>query len=212
MQLIVFTGLPGTGKSSLAEAVGRRLGVPFFAKDWIEATLRRCGMGDDEASTRSSGYVSYELLTTLAARQLATGQSVILDSVASFERIRSQWRGLAERYGAEWRVVECICTDEALHRERLTGRQRGIPGWHELDWSQVERVKDYFEPWDEDRLVVDTAKTLARSLSGMPPRHRSLAEFQTTTCRPRRRRRFERGRTLDALSRASSRARSAAPR
>lgn len=37
MQFIVFTGLPGTGKSSLAEAVGRQLGIPVFAKDWLEA-------------------------------------------------------------------------------------------------------------------------------------------------------------------------------
>jgi predicted kinase len=163
----VFTGLPGSGKSCLAEAVAHRLGVPVFAKDWLEATLRRCGLGEDEGSTRSSGYVSYELLTTLAERQLATGQSVILDSVASFERIRSQWRGLAERYGAEWRVVEVICTDEALHRERLTGRERGIPGWHELDWSEVERVKAYYEPWEDDRLIVDTARPLAENVAAV---------------------------------------------
>jgi predicted kinase len=167
MQFIVFAGLPGTGKSSLAEAVGRRLGVPVFAKDWLEATLRRCGLAESDGCTRSSGYASYELLTTLAERQLAMGQSVILDSVASFERIRSQWRTLAERYGAQWRVVECTCTDEALHRERLTGRERGIPGWHELDWSEVERVRDYYEPWDEDRLMVDTAETIAENVAAV---------------------------------------------
>jgi hypothetical protein len=43
MQRIPFAGLPGTGKSSVAEAVGRQPGIPVFAKDWIEATLRRCG-------------------------------------------------------------------------------------------------------------------------------------------------------------------------
>jgi len=33
MKLIVFSGLPGTGKSSLEEVVGRDLGIPVFAKD-----------------------------------------------------------------------------------------------------------------------------------------------------------------------------------
>jgi SpoVK/Ycf46/Vps4 family AAA+-type ATPase len=41
MQFIIFTGLPGTGKTSIAEAVARELGIPVFAKDWPEATLLR---------------------------------------------------------------------------------------------------------------------------------------------------------------------------
>ena len=57
MQLIVFTGLPGTGKSELAEAAGRELSIPVFAKDWLEATLKRHG-------ARDIGYLGYELLTT----------------------------------------------------------------------------------------------------------------------------------------------------
>ena len=97
IQLIVFTGLPGTGKSSLAEAVGRELGIPVFAKDWLEATLRRSGF----EPTKNIGYAGYELLTTLAQRQLQLGQSVILDSVASIETVRTRWRELAATYQAE---------------------------------------------------------------------------------------------------------------
>jgi hypothetical protein len=39
VQLIIFTGLPGSGKSSIAEAAARELGLPVFAKDWLEATF-----------------------------------------------------------------------------------------------------------------------------------------------------------------------------
>lgn len=42
LKLIIFSGLPGTGKSTLAENVGRQLSIPVFAKDWLEATLVRC--------------------------------------------------------------------------------------------------------------------------------------------------------------------------
>ncbi len=164
MRLIIFTGLPGTGKSSLAEAVGRQLGIPVFAKDWLEATLIRCGLGQDEVNTQALGYAGYELLTTLALRQLTFGQSAILDSVASVERIREQWRGLAAEYGAGWHVLECICSDESLQRRRLEKRERGIPGWYELTWAEVERVRGYYEPWKENRLVVDTVKPLAENI------------------------------------------------
>ena len=160
-QLIVFTGLPGTGKTSLSEAVGRELGIPVFAKDWLEATLRRSGLGP----SKDVGYAGYELLTTLAQRQLQLGQSVILDSVASIEAVRTRWRELATTYRARWRVIECVCSDEAAHRARLAVRERGIPGWYELTWKEVERVKNYFTAWQDERLIIDAANPLSDNIA-----------------------------------------------
>lgn len=98
MQIVVFSGLPGTGKSSLADVVGRELNVPVFASDWLQATLKRSQLGD--VAEKRIGFVGYELLTTLAERQLMLGQSAILDSVASIEAVRRQWQTLAHNYGA----------------------------------------------------------------------------------------------------------------
>ena len=163
MQLIVFTGLPGTGKSSIAEAVGCELGIPVIAKDWLEAVLRRCDLHPADES-RGLGYAGYELLTILAERQLRLGQSVILDSVASTNPIRAEWRSLAQMHRAAWRVVECICSDEAIHRDRLGVRQRRIPGWHELDWSEVERVRAYYAAWQEERLILDAVNPVTENI------------------------------------------------
>ena len=164
MQFIVFTGLPGTGKSSIAEAVARELGIPVFAKDWLEATLIRCELKPAEDGP-PLGSAGYQLLTTLAERQLRLGQSVILDSVASTLSIRAEWRTLAQTYHAEWHVIECICSDEAAQRERMKVRRRHIPGWHELDWSEVERVRAYYAPWDEKRLILDAGNLLEENIA-----------------------------------------------
>lgn len=163
MKLIIFSGLPGTGKSTLAEAVGKDLCIPVFAKDWLEATLLRSGLRPT-VEEKSLGFAGYELLTTLAQRQLMLGQSVILDSVATSQSIRSEWRQLSDQYQADWRVIECICSDESIHRARLKKRKRNIPGWHELEWSEVERVKHYYIPWEGERLVLDMTNSFTKNL------------------------------------------------
>lgn len=164
MKLILFSGLPGTGKSSLAEAVGRELGIPVYAKDWLEATLVSSGLISDNRHP-SLGFTGYELLTLLAERQLKLSQSVILDCVASTESIRSRWRELAYQYKASWLVLECICADESLHRERLAKRERNISGWYEIEWADVERVRAYYVPWDMPRLVLDSANSFEQNFT-----------------------------------------------
>lgn len=164
MQLIVFTGLPGNGKSRLAEAVARELKIPVFSKDWLEATLRRCELQATDPS-KSLGLAGYELLTTLVERQLMLGQSAILDSVASFESVRQQWRDLASTYNAAWYVIECVWSDQAAHRTQLTQRKRNISGWHELEWAEVERVKSYYAPWHQERLVLDAVNPLTQNIA-----------------------------------------------
>lgn len=164
MNLIIFSGLPGTGKSTLAETMGRDLGIPVFAKDWLEAALLRSGL-KSVTDVKSLGFAGYELLTALAERQFLLGQSVILDSVAGTKSIRDTWRQLSERYSVNRHVIECICSDEALHRARLKDRRRNIPGWHELEWSEVERVKQYYLPWEGERLVLDMVQAFDQNLS-----------------------------------------------
>lgn len=164
MKLIVFSGLPGTGKSTLAEALAKDLAIPVFAKDWLEATRLRSEL-QPANEEKPLGFAGYELLTMLAERQLMLRQSVILDSVAASRSIRCAWSQLAENYKADYRVIECVCSNETLHRSLLKGRQRNIPGWHELEWSDVERVKGYYSAWEEQRLVLDMVQSLNENLS-----------------------------------------------
>ena len=153
--IVVVAGLPGTGKSTIAEALGRAIGVPVFAKDWLDATLR-CSLGTANGHERI-GFLGYELLTVLARRQMALGQSVILDSVVGPTAVRDQWRALAAEYGAAWLVIECVCSDETAHRERLASRRRGLPDGYEVTWQAFLKVKARYTPWSEEVLVLDAA-------------------------------------------------------
>jgi hypothetical protein len=46
----------------------------------------------------------------------------------------------------------------------VTGRRRGIPGWHEIDWDHVERMRQEFPPPGSPTLTVDAVEPLARNL------------------------------------------------
>ena len=149
---IVFGGLPGVGKSTLSEAVGRALRTPVFAIDWLMGALTPFGGHhfDDRWG------IGLEQLTTLAMRQLAAGQSVILDSPMEEPALRDRWRSLAARAGAAYLPILCVCPDADEHRRRLEGRHRGIPGWHNAgNWDTVATRLARFPPWDE-AMVVDT--------------------------------------------------------
>ena len=62
-----MTGLPATGKSAIADAVGRALPAPVFSVDPLEATLHRAGI----TRAQRSGYAAYDLAAMLARRSFA---------------------------------------------------------------------------------------------------------------------------------------------
>jgi predicted kinase len=161
--ILVFSGLPGTGKTTLAEYAARRLQAPVFSIDVLEAALRRSGIGAD----RGSHHAAYELLSTLAEGQLRLGQPACIDAVIGLESTREAWRALADQYDAALKCIECVCSDPKLHRERIESRQRGIPGWYELFWSDVQRSRASFQPWRRERLVLDAALPLKGNLGDL---------------------------------------------
>ncbi len=87
-------------------------------------------------------------------RQLALGQSAIVDDVI-VDNQAMLWHEIASQFSARLFFVECICSDAAVHRARIEGRTRGIPGWHEVGWTHVERMRAEMPRLTADRLTVD---------------------------------------------------------
>ena len=162
----MFTGLPGTGKSTLADETARTLGVPAFSGDWLLGALRPAAGALANLDRADYLRLYRSLLTSLVHRQLLLGQSALVDCVVDDEAVAG-WRSLAGDFGATVAVVECVCSDESLHRRRVEGRVRGIPGWHEIDWAHVERMRAETRPLTVQRLVVDAVEPLAGNLAAV---------------------------------------------
>jgi predicted kinase len=154
--LVVMSGLPGTGKSTIADALGHELGAPVLSVDPIEAAIWRCGI----PPSFETGVAAYEVAAVLAEHQLSLGLTAIVDSVSSVEVARDMWRQAAARAGAQLRGLEVVCSDEHAHRERLAGRRRHLEDFPEPSWDEVQQRRAEWEPWTDDRLVIDTVRAL----------------------------------------------------
>ncbi|MET9768791.1 ATP-binding protein [Streptomyces sp. NPDC006415] len=159
--LIAMAGLPGAGKSSVAEELGRKSAAPVVSVDPIEAAMRRAGV----ARSQPTGLAAYAVAEAVADGVLALGQTVIIDAVNAAEEARAQWRSLASRRGVPVVFIEVVCSDPVVHRRRFEGRSRGIEGFDEPTWEAVERRREEFAAWADDRLVLDSMIDLTRNVS-----------------------------------------------
>jgi predicted kinase len=146
--LYIFSGLPGTGKTTLARLLARHMGAVYLRIDTVEQGLRDlCGV-----KVEGEGYrLSYRV----AADNLNLGHSVVADSCNPIELTRREWRRVAAGAAAAAVDIEVICSDGAEHRRRVEARKTDVPGLALPDWAAIEARE--FHPWTTGRIVVDTA-------------------------------------------------------
>lgn len=125
--LIVVTGRPAAGKTTLANRLGRALSLPVFSKDRLKEVLfDQLGWQDREWS-KKLGAASAELLYECAAVQLEAGRSLILENAFHPEWATPKLLDLKHRYQTGTLEILCHCEAEVLFtrfRERATSGTR----------------------------------------------------------------------------------------
>lgn len=173
-RLIVFAGLPGCGKTSLARSVADRLAVTFLRIDTFESAVVSTLQ---PIENNPVGYVAAEWV---AEDQLRSGRSVVVDAVNDVQIARRGWLGLSDRTGAELHFVEVICSDPLEHRRRVESRTADWPGRGVPTWNQVQSQSQHWEPFRQPRTLIDNMgdpqQQIERILSvmGAPDRPGSL--------------------------------------
>ena len=146
--LIVLSGLPGTGKTTIARALARELAAVYLRIDSIEQALRDGGL--------RVGGEGYSVARAVAEDNLRLGRTVIADCVNPWPLTRSAWHDVAERAGVVAIDVELVCSDADEHRRRVEGRTADIDGHRLPTWQEV--VERDYRVWEGERLVIDTAR------------------------------------------------------
>lgn len=154
--LYIFSGLPGTGKSTLSAALAGEIRATYLRVDVVEQAMRVAG-------TWVAGPAGYIVCYKIASHNLRLGLDVIADTVNPIHETRQAWRDVAESLGIPFVEIEVVCSDEREHRRRIETRVADIPGFTLPTWEKVKNRQ--YEVWDRDHIVIDTAhQTVAESL------------------------------------------------
>ena len=165
--LILFSGLAGTGKSTLAHALAHALKIPVVSFDYfIDYALPRHVLNNPANWTNQD---VFEMMNKLADQQLSLGLSVILDAVYFSQASRASVRAVAEKCQVRFRAIHTTCSDKAVWRDRVVARAiNALPNETPAQWDRVMAELNEFQPWSqEDALFVDSIRPVEENLQRM---------------------------------------------
>lgn len=167
--LFITSGLVGTGKTTVACALARKLGLVVISSDITRKQLAGILLTENRLDEFGTGIYTpeytrrtYQKMFSEAKEILVGGDSVILDASFSKAVERLKAEELARKSRADFMVVECILDEEAI-RGRLAERERqgSISDARE---DVFESQKRLFEPLTEIpngyHIVVDTSQSV----------------------------------------------------
>lgn len=146
-RLIVFAGLPGSGKTTLARAIADYLQATFLRIDTFEAAIT------STLASVAGNPVGYVAAEWVAEDQLRAGRSVVIDACNNLVVARNMWHELAARTDIPVRFVEVVCSESTEHRRRVESRIPDWPGQGHPSWADVQARE--WEPFVEPRILVD---------------------------------------------------------
>jgi predicted kinase len=160
---VIFAGLPGTGKSSLARALAGRLDAAILDKDRVRAALFPGALTDysaeqDELCMRAI----MEAAVYLTGRRRA--KYIFFDGrTFSTQQLIESVLQAAQASGAAWRILHVTCAD-AVAEDRLVHNDPEHPAKNR-DPGLYRRIKQQFEPIVRANFEVDTTLGIDQKLA-----------------------------------------------
>lgn len=78
--LLIVTGPPAAGKTTLARRLAADVRLPLFTKDLFKEALHDRLGGSDRAASMELGLAAYDLLYVVAEAELAAGRSLLVEA------------------------------------------------------------------------------------------------------------------------------------
>jgi predicted kinase len=154
MTWVLFAGLPGTGKSTLAQALAGRLRAAILDKDRVREALFPGALTDyssaqDELCARAMQEAA-RYLTARGQVEYIFFDGRTFSTQAQIQEVLQA----AEQAGARWRILHLTCAD-AVAEQRLARVDPAHPAKNRGP-ELYRRIQQRFEPIRQPKLEVET--------------------------------------------------------
>jgi predicted kinase len=140
--LIIVSGLPGTGKTTLARRLAADLRLPVFSRDGLYETLYDALECQSNGCSPLMGHTAFTLLYFVAGSILAAGQSLIVEGFFGNIELRSA-EFLRLQHSANFEPFQILCkADGRILLERFlarTGTSERHAGHRDLEWIEQNK-------------------------------------------------------------------------